>query len=511
MSGQEPDSPPPDDGAHDLPQNDDWAVRAPGSAQTLIAARLPVVLALIFLCALPVPGLISLPDGASVALVTMLVSMPVWYAVARARNTPFDPVATLAISIILAAAGFLIFWSLLSIFGADSPLRASRYIATLIAAFALYFLVRSTVTRQRLVLYVDVLAVGLAATSAVSLLAYEVDSLHDIIFKATDRAAGFFKNPNQFGMAISATIPAVMAMVLAERQRRILRAVCLILMLLGLFASGSKTNFLLTWASLLAVVCGYSWIFNTGSRRFGMLALSLAGSLVLAGFGVVALNFLNPRALNIMVEFFSRDGEVDSLLTRSFLWVYSFDQFLADPVFGQGAGQRIDIFYREADVSHSHNVLVDYMRTLGTPGLLAVSMMISAVVIVCLLTLGRALRSASGAPAARLMCFGLSLNCLNYVAANMSSDSMGPSTSPFFWLFAYLALAARRLMSPVPSIGIPHRRRFTRRTNFKRFPDLVHPVAFENARDSATESTNLALGLWLILTAAVLAVVISML
>jgi O-antigen ligase len=444
---------------------------------TLVAgpsfAFLPAWLAIAFLIAAPIPGLVDLLDGASLALLTMLAATPIWYEAARARHSPFDTVASTAISIILVCAGFLIFWSLISVIGATSPLRASRYIATLIAAFSIYYLVRSTVTQKRLALYVDLLAAGLAVSSAVSLLAFEVDGLRDLIFRGTDRAAGFFKNPNQFGMAISTTLPAVMALLLAERERRWFRVGCVILMLLGLVVSGSKTNLLLVWATLLATLCGYAWISHTGARRIAVLALSTFGSLAFAGLGVLALSLFNPRALGIMLGFFSGDGEVDSLMTRSFLWTYSIEQFLADPILGQGAGQRIDIFYRAEDVSHSHNVLLDYMRTLGIPGLFGVALMIGTVVLVCLLSIERALRQTGGSPAARLLCLGLSLNCLSYVAANMSSDSFGPSTSPFFWLFAYLAFASRGLMRSLPNVVVPRRPKANRRVDLNRLPGLV--------------------------------------
>ena len=482
---------------------------SPRPAAVPITLYLSVALAFTFLAALPAPGLVNLLDGASLALLTMLAATPIWYATARARHSPFDQVASRAIAIILASAGFLIFWSLLSTFGVAAPARASRYIATLIAAFSIYFLVRGTVTRGRVSLYVDVLAAGLAATSALSLLGYEIDGLRDIIFRGTDRAAGLFKNPNQFGMAISTTVPAVMALLVAERQRRWFRVACLILMLLGLVASGSKTNFLLAWGTILAVLCGNAWISHTGAQRYGMLALSVLGSLVFAGVGIVALSFINPRALGIMMAFFGGDGEVDSLLTRSFLWVYSVDQFLADPILGQGAGQSIDIFYRAEDVSHSHNVLLDYMRTLGAPGLLGVALMIGTVVVVCLLTLSRALRSGSGPPAARLLCFGLSLNCLSYVAANMSSDSFGPSTSPFFWLFAYLTFAARNLMRPLPSTVIPRRRKPAKRADLNRFPALVPQAAFETEHEHIEEHRQPGYVLWLILAAILFLVAIA--
>lgn len=410
---------------------------------------LPVALACIFLVTLSVPGLVSLPAGASLALVTMLASMPVWFLAARARNSPFDAAGALAVSVILPCAGFLILWSLLSAIGTEEPLRASRYITSLLAGFAIYFIVRGTITLQRLVLYVDVLATCLAVTAAFSVVAYRVDGLRDIIFQDTDRASGFFKNPNQFGMAISTTLPAVMAMLLAERRRRMLRVTCIVLLFLGLVASGSKTNLLLAWGSTLAVLCGQALIAYSGGRRYGMLLLYLVGSLAVAGLGVVALSLLNPRALGIMTEFFSSEGKIDSLLTRSYLWAYSVDQFLKDPFLGQGAGQSIKIFYRDPEVPHSHNVLLDYMRSLGAPGLVGVCVIIGTVVIVCLLSISKTLQAGRSGSPARLICLGLSLCCLNYVAANMSSDSFGPSTSPFFWLFTYMSFAARKLMHQV--------------------------------------------------------------
>lgn len=411
-----------------------------------LVAQAAVLLACVFLATLAVPALGGLPGGASIGLLTMAAAMPVWFEAARARATPFDLAATRAIAVVLASAGFLIVWSLVSTFGVSEPIRASRYLATLFAGFATYFLVRGTVTRRRLILYVDVVAATLAATCAISLLAYEVGPLRDLIFRGTDRAAGFFKNPNQFGMTISTTIPSVLALLLAERSRRWLRAACLLLLLLGLLASGSKTNLLLASASMLVAMTAHALIAYSGLRRIGMLALTVLGSVAIVAGGIAALGVLNPRALRIMTAFLSQEGEVSSLMTRSFLWAYSVDQFISDPVLGQGAGQRIDIFYREADVSHSHNVLLDYMRSLGAPGLGAMACLLAAVVLLSLASVHAALRGARGNVADRLVCLGLTLSGLSYVAANMSSDSFGPSTSPFFWLFVYLGLASRRLL-----------------------------------------------------------------
>lgn len=462
-------------------------------------ALLPAWLAMAFLLAAPVPALVDLLDGASLALLTMLAATPIWYEAARARLSPFDPVASTAITVILACAGFLIFWSLISVFGAASPLRASRYIATLIAAFSIYFLVRSTITQSRLSLYVDLLAAGLALSSVVSLLAFEIDGLRDMIFRGTDRASGFFKNPNQFGMAISTTVPAVAALLLAEHKRRWFRATCLVLMLLGLVASGSKTNLLLSWATILATLWGFAWISHSGARRFVMAALFTFASLAFAGLGILALSVINPRALTILLSFFTGDGEVASLMTRSFLWTYSIDQFIADPILGQGAGQRIDIFYRAEDVSHSHNVFLDYMRSLGAPGLFGVALMIGTVVVACLLSIERALRQAAGPPAARLLCVGLALSCLSYAAANMSSDSFGPSTSPFFWVFAYLTFASRSLLGPLPVVLIPRRPKAQWRAVCPPFPAIKSQEAIDAELEQVEESWSMDYVLVLVL------------
>ncbi len=437
----------------------------PVSASAPATGSLPVYFATLYVALLAVPALIDLPGGAPLALVVMLVGLPIWYEAARARRTPFDAAANRAITVVLACAGFLIVWSLLSTFGAAQPLRASRYLSTLASGFAIYLLVRGTVTRQRVARYVDIVAGTLALSAIVSLLAYDIAPLHQIVFKGTDRAAGLFKNPNQFGMAISTSIPAAMALLLSGRRRRLFRLLCLFLMLLGLVASGSKTNLLLAWGAINAMLLGYAVIAHSGVKRIGMMTLYLACSAALTGLGVLALNFLNPRALGLLTQFFNSQQELDSLTTRGFLWSYSIDQFLADPFLGQGASQRIDIFYREADVSHSHNVLLDYMRTLGAPGLLPVTVMIGTVVLLCLWSMAGSLRRTGAAPSARLICFGLSLSPLIYVAANMSSDSFGPSTSPYFWLFAYLSFAARRLLSS-PNAGkrlMPYRHHADRR------------------------------------------------
>ncbi len=124
MSGRGPEIPTGDGaGAFPAPQ---IGPRPPSPAERAIVARIPVVLAFIFVAALPFPGLVDVVEGASLALVTMLAATPIWYEAARSRNSPFDALSTKAIAVVLACTGFLILWSLLSIFSATAPMRAQH-------------------------------------------------------------------------------------------------------------------------------------------------------------------------------------------------------------------------------------------------------------------------------------------------------------------------------------------------------------------------------------------------
>ena len=191
-----------------------------------------------------------------------------------------------------------------------------------------------------------------------------------------------------------------------------------------------------------------------------MIAVSILATALLVLGGALLLSLFNPRALRIMLTFLSQDGEVASLVSRDQLWKYSFQQFLLDPVTGQGAGQPINIFFREESVPHSHNVLLDYLRTLGAPGFLMMLTVLGTAATLSVATIFRALRATASARRHRVLCIGLAVGALSYIAANMSSDSMGPSTSPFFWLVLFLGLAARSLLArPARAAPVGNRRR----------------------------------------------------
>lgn len=421
---------------------------APGAFDATLSYRLGCL----FVFLMCFPSLPELPGGTSLALLLMFACLPAWYHAAKVRAKPLpDPLGTRACVVILGCLALLIPWSLISVFDATWPFRSGRYLASQAAGIVIFLLVLGTATARRTRVYVDVACAGLAITSALSFVGYVHPGLQEAIFRGSDRASGFFKNPNQYGMAISTLLPVLTALILATRQRRRARILCWILLLLGLVACGSKTNLMISSATILGTLLAFSMIAYSGAKRVYMALASLLGCLALTGTVTALLMTFNPRALRLMLTFFAQDKELASLASRDQLWQNSIDEFLADPILGQGAGQPISIFAHNEFVPHSHNILLDYLRTLGAPGFVAMLALLGAALLLCGHTLLRAARARRARLEHRMLCIGLAIGAVAYVAANMSSDSMGPSTSPFFWLVLFLCAASRRWLG----IGVP--------------------------------------------------------
>src|SRR5690606_25995646 len=134
------------------------------------------------------------------------------------------------------------------------------------------------------------------------------------------------------------------------------------------------------------------------------------------------------------------------LATRYELWQQSLTQFQKDPIFGQGAGHPLNPLYSDQLVTHSHNVLLDYLRTLGAPGFFGLVTLLLTILILSLGSIRLALKAQESSVRDRMMCIGLAMGALAYVFANFSSDSMRPSTSPLLWTVLFLGLSARTLV-----------------------------------------------------------------
>lgn len=404
-------------------------------------ASLAANLGLVYFAVLSFPSLVDLPSSVTPGHLLMLGSFPIWFAAALARERMvFDRAATLASLAILACTALLIFWTMLSAFQAEDPFRAARSGVSLFTAFSIFAMVAGTVTRQRLGAYVAVLCLALAATSVLTVAAFAEPTLQAVIFQGRDRAFGFFKNPNQFGIAISSVVPVALAMLFAARRHRALWAACVLFLLLGLMATGSKANLLVSAVSLPSCLVLFSLISYSGPKRLVMLIATVFGCLVAGGFVIAALSVLNPRALSLLGDLVVEGEATHSLVSRSLIWADSLSLLKSNPVFGVGAGQPIH------GLSHSHNVILEYARTLGVPGLVFITVKLAVIMAVCGSTMLLALRSGAASLSDRYVCIGLAFGPVAYVGANFSSDSLGPTTSPFLYSVLFLGLASRSLL-----------------------------------------------------------------
>lgn len=412
-------------------------------------AQLPYVCLLAALIMLCFPGPLSLPGGLSLGIVACFIATAASANAAWRRSRPLlDSTSSASIAIILASGAFLVVWSTISVIDAREPIRAGRVIATHVSGALLLLMIYATFTPQRARGSLDIIASILAFISFLVLLAYFFAPLKPIFFHGTDRAQGFFKNPNQYGMVLSTITPVVLGMALSEKRSLIAvgRFALLVTISFGIVASGSKTNLLLFTGSAFVVLCIAPFIQQRGIQCIFQILRNLGCASLVLLLGLATLEAFNPRALRILQEFLVNDGQVKSLVSRELLWDYSLDQFLKDPLLGEGAGQKLGLWYKEIkeEVPHSHNVVLDYMRALGMPGLAAIGLILIAASYAFISTIVLALRARFADASHRLTAVGLGIGGLSYLLANMSSDSFGPTTSPFFWIVTYFAFLMRR-------------------------------------------------------------------
>lgn len=356
-----------------------------------------------------------------------------------------------------ARAFAAVIWSAIALSGlafisaiyADVPQRVFRVIAGQMFGVAIVGTMVSLHTpAERLQKYVDLFIWGATLSSAYAAAAYFVPALSSIAFGDSDRTAAFFKNPNQFGMALSLAVPLVVASCVVDRNK-LFRLGQLGTIYLGLAFSGSKTN--LAASAVLAFAALFLAFLRSGmaKRRPLLMALTVAIAILGAIVAFLTLADLNPRAQKLLMATASGDT-ISSWDQRMNLWRISIADGFGHPLTGVGVGERVG----STGVSHSHNVFIDYLRTLGFPGLTLLMISVGGALSVALGSiLGRAPKGTPPKQAALTACLGLS--AVGYVFTNQFSDSFGPSTLPLFWIVLGLLFCFRRYQRQAASNGSP--------------------------------------------------------
>lgn len=403
---------------------------------------------LFYLALISLPTIVSLPGNVAPGQLLFLAMVPVWAAASLSTNVAtFDKTTSREIAILLSCIGLVILLSFLSAFVALKPFRVSRWVLSFFTAFGMFLLINGTATRSWISRFLFVECLMLALVCLVTVLAPWHAGLMDMIYMGADRASGFFKNPNQFGIAVSTLLPVAVASFLSQR-RKVVWGSIVILLILGLITSGSKTNLLISSASVLLLLVVFSLIAYQAKARAGMLLFVVSGyALAVVGF-VTIIGFVNPRALALL-KLFLQGGSPHSLVSRGELWDRSFELFQQNPLLGVGAGQHI-----LPHISHSHNILIEAARAMGAPGLVLVSVFLMALLFTCFRTFVVAVRAQSSKLEHRMICIGSALGATAYMVANFVSDSFGPTTSPFLYSVLFLGMASRKYLND--SVGQSH-------------------------------------------------------
>jgi O-Antigen ligase len=329
---------------------------------------------------------------------------------------------------VLTSAALIIVLSLFSMLHAEQPLRTMRAVFAHVFGFATIPAVVTIASRPKGLEATDTIVSAMIVMSVVTSCLVMI-GLGDAKF--ADRAAGYFKHANQLGIALSAGLPLVAAKIILSRKHRILFLGCLTAVLMGLIKSGSKTNFVVGVVGL-GTFFGLYGVYLAIRRRqpLTIMAGAVAAPLLVEA-SLLTLQFFNPRAHRLLSVQLS-GGEAHSILSRERLWSMSVEMGLSHPFTGVGAGQPLGEI-----APHSHNIFIEYFRTMGVPGAALIAVIV-LVVAACVASavfrtlVGRA--AGEQVTKANVMVLACSVSVWNYILANQMSDSFGPSTAAFFWV-----------------------------------------------------------------------------
>lgn len=270
----------------------------------------------------------------------------------------------------------------------------------------LYLLVRSrSLGKTWLPMLGDALILASVAASAVGLYDYFVLGYVERAEGVRRLLSAYYDSPNHLSLFLGRVVPIAVCMSAfgEKRARRIARGMALLPMLLCIYLTYSRG------AWLVGLPASLLFIGMMRGRRATLLALGLL--LV----GAVALL---PVMATSRFESLFRPGSGTSML-RILLWTGTLRMIGAHPLWGVGLGnfQRQYLRYmlpeawREPNLYHPHNLVLDFWAVLGIPGVIALIWMVAA-----FYGLAVRLYRRLGEPESRALVLGLMASMVNFLA-----------------------------------------------------------------------------------------------
>jgi O-antigen ligase len=307
----------------------------------------------------------------------------------------------------LIASLHLLDWSLiglvvvagLSTSQADFKIEALRELRMVFIEPVILYLMLRTLKPDATFIWrvVDGFVLGAVTIAVIGLLNYARGNVFPAEF-GFPRIRSVYGSPNNDALYLSRAFPLLLAMVLFGRwkgthtparswfsgivfSRRFLYGLCLVLVSLAIFLSASRGALLLGIPAAIIAVC------VMGGGRWRYLGVALFGALVLGLiiiFTGVAAPLLTGTRFSNALDFSQGTG-----FFRINLWQSALVMFRDHPILGVGPDNFLYAYrgfyilpaaWQEPNLSHPHNIVLDFATRLGTLGLIvALGLLLSLV------------------------------------------------------------------------------------------------------------------------------------
>ena len=272
-----------------------------------------------------------------------------------------------------ASVGLLITAAVLSLRVADDRTAAGWALRTTIVAPALFYVALRTISLPPAawLRFADALVAGAVCLAGNALYRYFIWHYTEAT-EGVNRILGIYDSPNHLALFWGRVIPIMVCMVAftTQRARRLVYTLGLLPVLLAFYYTFSRGAWLLSLpVSLLVIFLLRSQHRITISRWWWLAA---PGVLVVTGLAVIPL--LSSERI---ASLFNVSSGTNYL--RLLLWAGTLRMIAAHPIWGVGLGNftvqyrhfMLPEAWREPNVLHPHNVVLDSWATSGIPGLLA--------------------------------------------------------------------------------------------------------------------------------------------
>jgi O-antigen ligase len=288
----------------------------------------------------------------------------------KMQCSPFRRLASCILRPVSSLDGAVVFFVAVSAFSlliAENYGVAMREFRVVVFESALfYFLLRvSSLSKGQLWRVVDALV--LAATLVALIGLYQYFFTADIITaEGVRRIRGLYGSPNNLSLFLDRVVPVLAAVVLFARQpwRRMAYALCSLPVLFCLYLTYSRGAWLLGLPAAALFI--------------GLLRERKALWISLAVIGVIALSLLPLVGTERFTSLLDTQG--GTTFFRLKLWQASLNMVKDHPLFGVGLDNFLYQYrtryvlpeaWQELDLSHPHNIVLDYWTRLGILGVVA--------------------------------------------------------------------------------------------------------------------------------------------